>query len=248
LEEIQNRAELSLSVISEIEVLKAETRLIGDEIERKRERNARKNALDTLKVGVPSTAIVVAIVVGVYPESVSLLAILAATIITLTSMVYLITKQAPTIGRTLSSLTKWIEGSLPLLLIMTAFESYPEPIPGPHMSFLYSSPGAFGVVLFIVISIWSINRRRRLREYFAQITKHGRNLIGWEEIRSALLIIEELQTLGYVTARVVVFEDTKSSSVKSTFRSVMEFDKYLLSHLPPIMDEAHLINGRIIID
>ena len=55
----------------------------------------------------------------------------------------------------------------------------------------------------------------------------GKTLAGWEEIRQALIAVERLPAGGRNGVRVEVYEHSKESSVKVSFRSLKELDEWL---------------------
>jgi len=59
----------------------------------------------------------------------------------------------------------------------------------------------------------------------------GKTLSGWEEIRDALLAVENLRRQGFVEARVEAYEYQDDISVKVTFRSVKELEQHLDSRM-----------------
>ncbi len=58
----------------------------------------------------------------------------------------------------------------------------------------------------------------------------GKTLVGWEEIRDSLSLVEKLRTQGtHNHARIEVYEYSENSRLKVTFRAVAELDSYLQS-------------------
>ena len=58
----------------------------------------------------------------------------------------------------------------------------------------------------------------------------GKNLIGWEEIRSALQLVERYrESEQHTDVRVEVYDHSGESSPKVSFRSLQELDDYLRS-------------------
>ncbi len=55
----------------------------------------------------------------------------------------------------------------------------------------------------------------------------GKTLTGWEEIRQALVVVDSLPEEQRSGARVEVYECSKESSVKVSFTSLPELDKWL---------------------
>jgi len=55
----------------------------------------------------------------------------------------------------------------------------------------------------------------------------GKTLTGWEEIRQALVALDSLPEEQRNGARVAVYEYSKESSVKVSFRSLQELDEWL---------------------
>ena len=55
----------------------------------------------------------------------------------------------------------------------------------------------------------------------------GKTLTGWEEIRQALIAVERLPAGERNGVRVEVYEHSKESSVKVSFRSLKELEDWL---------------------
>ena len=55
----------------------------------------------------------------------------------------------------------------------------------------------------------------------------GKTLTGWEEIRQALVFVDSLPEEERNGARVEVYEHSKESSVKVSFRSLQEMEEWL---------------------
>ncbi len=55
----------------------------------------------------------------------------------------------------------------------------------------------------------------------------GKTLTGWEEIRQALVFVDSLSEEERNGARVEVYEHSRESSVKVSFRSLQEMDEWL---------------------
>ena len=55
----------------------------------------------------------------------------------------------------------------------------------------------------------------------------GKTLTGWEEIRQALVVVDRLSEEERNGVRVEVYEHSKESSVKVSFRSLEELDEWL---------------------
>ncbi|MHA2027592.1 MAG: hypothetical protein ACW98U_16990 [Candidatus Thorarchaeota archaeon] len=67
----------------------------------------------------------------------------------------------------------------------------------------------------------------------------GRVLKGWEEIRNALLFVEELRKQQKnELARVEVYEYSENSSLNASFRSIKELDDFLESRFRTLLLEG----------
>lgn len=77
----------------------------------------------------------------------------------------------------------------------------------------------------------------------------GHNLIGWEEIRSALERIEAIRRNGS-EAKVEIENSNADTKLKFTLRSTDELDEYFKSHLRQLIlqgliDDTTVATGRI---
>jgi hypothetical protein len=67
----------------------------------------------------------------------------------------------------------------------------------------------------------------------------GKVLKGWEEIRNALLFVEELRKQQKnELARVEVYEYSENSSLNASFRSIKELDDFLQSRFRTLLLEG----------
>jgi hypothetical protein len=55
----------------------------------------------------------------------------------------------------------------------------------------------------------------------------GRTLTGWEDIKQALIVVDRISEEERNGVRVEVYEHSKESSVKVSFRSLKELDEWL---------------------